>query len=118
MIRKMSVFLLTACCLQATAIRLENNSIYPLKAVVQGADGSVLTEVFLEAKETKNWSDSPGFTVKKAPAKSLTPLTVHWYCKNGKSFSVSDHVSTGALVRSRDGSGNKSCSQDTKENTP
>lgn len=121
MIKKVVVFLFCVSFLQATSLRLENDSAYPLKVMIQGADGSVLGELFLESQEIKNWSDTNTFAVKKkAPARSITPLIVHWSCKEGDTFSISDKVSTGALVRARDGVGSKSCSakKDKPEDKP
>lgn len=116
MIKKMVVFLFCVSFLQAASLRLENDSAYPLRVTVQGADGSVLSEVFLESQETKNWNDNDIFAIKKkAPVRSVTPLIVHWYCKEGETFSISDKVSTGSLVRARDGVGGKSCSPPKKD---
>ncbi|MBS0628020.1 MAG: hypothetical protein JSS09_07405 [Verrucomicrobia bacterium] len=115
MIGKIAAFLLCIGCIQAASLRLENNSAYPLRAVIQGADGSVLSELSFEPQENKNWSDSNSLAIKKkSPSKSVTPFTVHWYCKGGESFSISDHVSTGAFVRAKDGVGANVCS-DTKK---
>jgi hypothetical protein len=116
MIKKLMVFLFCVSFLQATSLRLENDSTYPLKATIQGADGSLLGEVFLESQESKNWSDTKMTAVKKkASVKSVTPLQVQWNCKAGESFSISDKVSTGALVRARDGIGPKSCPTSKKD---
>ncbi|MES2199689.1 MAG: hypothetical protein V4489_05940 [Chlamydiota bacterium] len=117
MIKKIVVFLFCATFLQAASLRLENDSVYPLRVTIQGADGTPLGELFLEPQETKNWSDVNTFAVrKKAPARSITPLIVHWYCKEGETFSISDKVSTGAFIRARDGAGSKSCSSSKKDN--
>jgi len=116
MIKKMIGFLFCVSFLQAASLRLENDSAYPLKVIIQGADGSILSELLLESQETKNWNDTNTFAIKKkAPAKSITPLIVHWYNKEGESFSISDKVSTGSLVRARDGVGSKSCSSPKKD---
>ncbi len=116
MIGKIAVFLFCVTCIQAASLRLENNSAYPLRAVIQGADGSILSELSLEPQENKTWNDSNNLAVKKkSPSKSVTPFTVHWYCKGGESFSISDHVSTGAFVRAKDGVGAKVCTETKKE---
>lgn len=107
------VFCLLACFgLEGASLRLENNAPCPLKAVVEAADGSILGELLVESSETKIWSEESGFTVKKPPSRSITPLKVYWYCPSGETFSFSDSLSTGTLVRSRDGAGNKSCRND------
>lgn len=114
---KIAAFLLLASLVHSATVRLENDTAYPLKAVVQGADGSTLCDVLLNPQETKTWSDSGDFSAKKKPpSKSVTPFTVHWYCKSGESFSISDHISTGSLVRAMDGIGSKTYPSKKEEN--
>jgi len=118
MLRITSIFLLCVSCLQAGSLRLENNTSFPLKAVVQGADGSVLGEVSVAPAKVGSWTDFNDMAIKgKAPARSVTPFTVHWYCSAGDTFSISEQISTGALVRATDGSGKKSCGTDKKDKT-
>jgi hypothetical protein len=104
-------------------VRLENDSNVRLRAVIRGADGSILGNVTLEPntypRSNYTWNDSSG-QVGNNSSRSKTPLTVIWYCMNGTDFSISDNVSTGSFVRALQGSGKKNCTPNPKneEETP
>ena len=113
---KIAFLLLLTSIAFGASLRLENDSIYPLKAVIQGADGTVLGEVTIPSQEVKMWDDT--FPVPRHasnPNKSLTPLTVHWYCPEGTNFSTVEQVSTGSLVKARGGIGSKTCAPKKQE---
>lgn len=97
--------------LQANSLRLQNESQCALKAVIQGADGSLLSELIVDPQKTITWNDQAG----KAPSKSQTPYQVTWYCLDGESFCISEQVSTGSFVKTGYGVGKKSCHQNKKE---
>lgn len=120
MLRAIIGFLLVSPMLQAASIRLQNDSICPLKAVIHGADGTVLNEVVVKPQGSTTWSDSTNplqknNSPKQGPTRSRTPFIVSWYCLDGEIFCISDNVSTGALVRTGNGVGKKSCSSSKQE---
>jgi hypothetical protein len=104
-------FLCYAAFVQAGSLRLQNESVCPLKAIIQGADGTVLSEMLVGPQEIVSWNDSKG----KSPSKSQTPYQVYWYCLDGESFCVCEHVSTGSFVKTGYGVGRKSCNSSKKE---
>jgi hypothetical protein len=95
--------------LQATSVRLQNDSLYTLKASIHSADGSALDEVDVAPGGTVVWDDSQGDWESRRVQKSKTPLTIYWYCQEGEAFGISDHVSSGALVKSSHANGRKTC---------
>ena len=120
MLRVVIGFLLISPALHAASIRLQNDSICPLKAVIHGADGTLLNEVVVKPQGSTTWSDSTNplnknNSPKQGPVKSRTPFVVSWYCLDGEIFCVSDNVSSGALVTTGSGVGKKSCTSPKKE---
>ena len=120
MLRAMLGFLFAISALDAASIRLQNDSICPLKAVIHGADGTLLNEVIVKPQGSSTWADSTNPLQKKnspkqGPTKSRTPFVVSWYCLDGEVFCISDNVSSGALVTTGSGVGKKSCSSAKKE---
>ena len=121
--------------LEAASLRLQNETNYPLRAMILGADGSLLGDVSLSPQEMVTWNDSVGAregAMKKSPAgfqrkgqsdseidkgniplqgpsKSITPLTVHWICADGENFCVSEHLTSGSLARTSQCVGPKVC---------
>ena|SRR3990167_5864995 len=113
MIKKVIFLFLFAHSLHGASLRLQNESSCPLRAIIQGADGSILQEVEVPAQKTIFWEDSPAACKKGIvaanPKKSQTPLTVLWVCADGDHFGICDQISTGALVSSKQSSGKKLC---------
>lgn len=128
------------CCigmffLEATSLRLHNETNYSLRATVLGADGSLLADLSLSPQEMVTWNDSmgsregamknspAGFQRKsqsdskidkegvplQGPSRSITPMTVHWYCNDGENFCVSEHLTSGSLARTSQCVGQKVC---------
>ncbi len=100
--------------IEAVSIRLHNEASCPLKAVIYGADGVVLSEVIVDAQGSSIWSDSvnplqKGNLPSQGSIRSRTPFTVHWECLDGKTFCILEDVSTGALVTTGQGTGKKAC---------
>jgi hypothetical protein len=94
----------------SSSLRLENDAHYPLKATIQAANGCLMGELIVSPQEVRIWDDSQGIPKHvQNPGKSITPLTVNWYCMEGTLFSTSDNVCTGALVKAKGGVGNKTC---------
>ena len=116
---KILLMLFFTSSLQATSLRLHNESICPLKAAVYSADGSFLGEVSVPAGGETSWNDSKGVIQQdkmlvQGPARSRTPLTVHWICPDGETFASCEGVSTGAFVFSSQGTGKKLCKKEKK----
>ena len=116
------LFLATSV-LNGSTVRLENDSPFQLKAVIRGADGTILGETTLEKHSNPHtmnmWSDnSPQRDNRSKANRSLTPFTVTWYCMSGSHFSITDNVSTGSLVKALQGSGEKNCSSTQTESYP
>ncbi len=107
-------FLLGIASLQAVSIRLHNEANCPLKAIIYGADGVILSEVVVDAQGSSLWSDTvnplqKGNLPAQGSTRSRTPFTVHWECLDGKNFCILEDVSTGAFVSTAQGTGKKTC---------
>ena len=100
------IFLGSFCSLEALSLRFQNQTAHSLTAEILGANGSLLGEVIVPSQKTVSWSDT-SFPVKASSAKSVTPLTVHWFDNDGELFHISDHVMTGALLQTNHCMGKK-----------
>lgn len=114
MLKWIAIFMMSIFTLQASSIRLQNTAPCSLKAIIYGADGRLLSEISVQAQGSLTWNDSSNFIQKEnipsqGPSKSRTPYIVHWVCPDGEIFSVSENVSTGALIVAGQGSGKKNC---------
>ncbi len=98
---KKALFTLICFCYQLCAwsnsVNLFNNTDNPLKAVIIAADGTVLDEVILNARDASTWSDDYQ-QFGSGPTTSQTPYTVNWYCMGGKSFGTCTNVAAGSIV--------------------
>jgi len=116
--RKLCVlFFLFFSVLQASTLRLENDSPFSLVALVKAADGTLLSQEKIERYTTKTW-DENGVNIgqrKKPSKRSITPFTVVWQCLCGERFSLCEQVATGSVVRATQGMGTKGCKAENKE---
>ncbi len=97
--------------LWGNSVSLFNNTHVKLKAVVQAADGTVLDEVILDARDASTWADDLyqfGYT----PSGSKTPYTVNWYCMGGQSFGTCEDVASGSIVLAQNCSGPHECPEE------
>lgn len=117
MIKILLVVLGVVCSAEAASLRLQNESLCPLKAVIIGADGAVLNEIVVQGKSQTIWNEGMIKTQisLQSPAKSQTPFTVHWMCLNGDTFGLSDGLSTGSLASTGQCLGPKNCKEETAE---
>ena len=121
----MKMILALACFItsytQAESIRLFNDSVYDLRAVVRGADGSFLGEMLIRAQNSTTWYNTYGPYQSRVPiqqSRSQTPYVVVWYCLNGEQFSICDTVATGGAVEALSCLGTRRCRARKKDNTP
>ena len=123
----MKILLALACFLfmtsytQAESIRLFNDSVYDLRAVVQGSDGSFLGEMLIRAQNAATWYNTYGPYQSRVPiqqSRSQTPYVVVWYCLSGEQFSICDTVATGGAVEALSCLGPRTCRARKKDNTP
>ena len=108
-------FLMGTCFLQATSLRLQNETHHSLQATVRGADGSILGEVMVEPQETVVWSDEATARSFRPPSKSMSPFSVYWSCADGETYCISDHATAGALIKTSQCVGKKACNPPKKE---
>jgi len=121
-----SVFVCLTLFLEAGSIRLTNDSPYPLRAVIRGADGTQLAEMIINPAHSSQWNDSNNHTgyfgqgnlYSERATKSQTPYTVLWYCMEGADYSFSRNVATGATVTAQGGEGTRICKPTKKETGP
>jgi hypothetical protein len=112
--------------LNASSVRLINNSPYDLRSVIRGADGSYLGEVVVQSQKETVWTDTYGNygtygganSSANQSSRSKTPYTVLWYCMDGADYAVCDTVSTGAVVTAQGCMGARMCKPKKKENYP
>ncbi len=107
--KKLGLFLCFSLSAFASSVRLYNDSPYPLIAVVQGADGKKLGEVFIQPNQLMIWSDNSGMTGYQEPSKSETPFSVLWYCSEGTPYSVTPQVGNAGMVTAQTSQGNRQC---------
>ena len=91
----------------AGTVRLVNDSIFKLRAVIRAADGTYLGEVIINPLQTMSWNDYWGGI--GYYNQSRTPYTVIWYCLDGGDFSICTGVSTGSTVTCNSCDGTRSC---------
>ncbi|MDR2539920.1 MAG: hypothetical protein LBC45_04955 [Chlamydiales bacterium] len=120
----MKIMFALACLMtsymQAESIRLFNDSVYDLRAVVRGADGSFLAEMLIRAQNSAIWHNTYGPYQSRVPiqqSRSQTPYVVVWYCLSGEQFSICDTVATGGVVEALSCLGTRTCKTRKKENT-
>ncbi len=97
--------------LEAASLQLQNETHHPLRAVILGADGSRLGEVVVQAQKTIRWNSTPIDTPPQGPSKSITPMTVQWFCEDGEVYCVSSDATGGALIRTSLCDGKKVCKE-------
>ena len=122
----LSVFLVFPLLVQATSVRLINNSPYDLRAVIRGSDGSFLGEIVVRSQKETNWTDAYGQygvwgganSTMNENYRSRTPYTILWYCLDGGDYAVCDNVATGGLVMAQGCPGARMCKPQKKEKYP
>ena len=99
------LFLSTCFSLEAVSLRLQNETHYPLTAVILGADGSLLGEVEVKAQQIISWLNtySRDGGPAQGPVKSITPMNVRWLYGDGEVFCISEQATNGSLVRTSQG---------------
>ena len=102
-------FLLATFSLEAASLQLQNETHYTLRAVVLGADGSHLGETQVLPQKTIRWYSSKQDTPAQGPSKSITPMTIQWFCEDDEVFCVSEGATSGSLIRTSQGAGKKVC---------
>jgi hypothetical protein len=100
----------------AGTVRLANDSIFKLRAVIRAADGSYLGETVVPPLSTMSWNDYWGGV--GYYNQSRTPYTVIWYCSDGEGFSVCLAVPTGGTVTALSCDGTKACKSGKKSDHP
>lgn len=113
---KKIVFLFALClCAQigvwSNSVNLFNNTDNKLKAVIISANGEVLDEVILNARDASTWADDM-YQFGYNPANAQTPYTVNWYCMGGQSFGTCEDVSSGSIVLAQNCSGSQECPEE------
>lgn len=107
----------------AGSIKLVNNSLYDLKAVISGNDNTSLGEVIVGKNSFVYWSDIPdeeGYlggpeNINKNHPYSYTPYRVLWLCMNGSEFALCEVVHTGSTVNAKDCPGVQICKPSVEE---
>lgn len=104
--------------LQATSLKLKNDSPYPLRAIIRGADNSLLGEMVVQPNHSMTWTDVYGYgssysqganAAEQQGARSKTPYTVTWQCLAGTDYSVCTNLTTGSLVFAQGCEGDRTC---------
>lgn len=103
------VFLCLCAPILGSSVRLYNDSPYPLRAVVQGSDGTALGEVLVQPNNLMVWSDAGSQMGYHEPTRSETPFTVLWYCEEGAPYSVCSQVPNASMVTAQTCLGNRQC---------
>ncbi len=102
-------FLAVAFSLEAASLQLQNETHYTLRAVVLGADGSHLGEATILPQKTIRWYSSNQDTPAQGPSRSITPMTIQWFCEDDEVFCVSEGAQSGSLIRTSLCDGKKVC---------
>jgi hypothetical protein len=113
-LRRFLIFfvLIGSCCLKAESVFLLNDSPYALTAIVQGADGSLLGEVTIQAGEQNTLTVGDNRTqlnTPSTPRASITPFYVIWKCPYGGYYSICSSITPGAMARASGGDGDRTC---------
>lgn len=115
---KRLLFLLCFCwqaVAWANSVNLFNNSEERLRAVILSADGVLLDEVVLNARDASTWADDL-YQFGYNSASTHTPYTVRWYCMGGKLFGTCKNVASGSIVLAQNcGGGSHDCSGENDE---
>jgi hypothetical protein len=91
---------------------LINDSPFELTAIVQSATGDFIGQQFLQPGEQKQWYSEIKKTVIKelyTASGSTTPFTVTWQCAYEGTYSVSQNIAPGSVVKASEGEGSKTC---------
>ncbi len=111
----------------ATSLTLKNDSPYPLRAIVRGADNSLLGELVIQPSRSMTWQDTYGYgsnysqganAAEQQGTRSKTPYTVTWQCLAGGDYSVCSFVYSGSLVFAQGCDGTRTCIGSKKEPVP
>jgi hypothetical protein len=102
-------FLMATLSLEAASLQLQNETHYTLRAVVLGADGSHLGETTVLPQKTVRWYSSKQKTPAQGPSRSITPMTIQWFCEDDEVFCVSENATSGSLVQTSQCVGKKVC---------
>ena len=113
---KVFIFFLFPLLAYAGTVRLVNDSIFKLRAVIRAADGSYLGETAVPPLSTMSWNDYWGGV--GYYNQSRTPYQVIWYCVDGTGFSVCPYVPTGATITALNCEGTKACKPAKKSEQP
>jgi hypothetical protein len=115
--------LCSTSALFAATVRLYNDSPFPLRATIRGADGTYLGEMILNSFHGSAWTDTYGFggnygmgnITGKQSTSSQTPYNVTWHCLDGGNFSYSYAVPDAGTCNALGGDGPKTCKPSKQE---
>lgn len=84
--------------LNATSLRLKNDTKNPMMVEIMAADGSLIGEETVPAFETELWDYEAVMSGKQKSKKAVTPMTVVWKNDKGDVYSTCNKVSSGSMV--------------------
>jgi len=93
----------------ANSINLFNDSVYTLNAVIYDANGTLLGEFVLNARDGATWSDDQENFGTEIENASQTPYSVNWTCMGGTAYGSCSDVAAGALVTAQSCGGSQQC---------
>lgn len=91
------------------SVRLVNDSPYPLRAVIQGADGTKLGEELISPNEQVTWTDNSMQMGYQEPSRSETPYTILWYCLEGTPYSICARMPNAGMITAQTCDGPRQC---------
>jgi hypothetical protein len=95
----------------ANSVNLFNDSVYTLKAIIYDANGRLLGEFILNARDAATWSDDQDNFGTEIENASQTPYSVNWQCMGGTAYGTCSDVAAGAVVTAQGCSGSQQCQQ-------
>lgn len=105
------LFFVGSAAAWANSVTLLNNTPYTLKAMIYGADGTLLGEFILNPQDATQWSDNYQNFGPGNQSSSLVPYTVNWYCMAGGSYGSCTNVAAGSTVTAQSCGGAQECPQ-------
>ena len=100
--------MIQAGSLFADSINLFNDSQYTLKAIIYDANGTLMGEFILNARDASEWSNNQNFGSEMSNAPQ-TPYTVNWVCMSGGGYGSCNNVAAGSTVTAQGCGGTQEC---------
>jgi hypothetical protein len=93
----------------ANSVNLFNDSMYTLKAVIYDANGTLMGEFILNARDAAEWSDQQMYFGTESQYAYQTPYSVNWMCMGGGAYGSCTNVAAGSVVTAQSCGGVQQC---------